>query len=188
MKQIFISFAFLILISCNNSSKDKAKDSNDGPKGEIKDQNGSTSSITTSTSSSHNGFNTTYSLTEKNEDDEAFYLNANSFISIENPAKITLGLHFKNSNAKISDSLDTQHFQKYFDLKNVKKIQIDSFKYVVENSKIDLRFKVLISRKDDKKSQEVDMYSIKYLSNFKDPKPLISLVKVDKHTVENFDN
>jgi len=128
----------------------------------------------------------TYSQTQ-NDNGINCRFKADYSITIETTAKIDMNLLFEKENGNVRDVLNTQVFSKYMDLNNVQNIQIDSFVYKVRNEKIDLRFNVTLVREQNEKAKKLDKYTIRYSSDFDNPKQTVQLVKAEKNSIEYFD-
>lgn len=184
MKKKLIYSLFVILTSCSSVHSKKVETLNDQNKSQIKTE--TTSTMTVQSTNAGSESKTTYSLTQ-NDNGINYRFKADCSVAIKPTTKVNMDLIFEKDNIKVNNVLNTQLFSKYMDLTNVQNIQIDSFKYKVNDGKIDLRFNVTLIREENDKAKKLDKYTIKYSSDFDNPKQTVQLVKTEKKSVEYFD-
>ena len=179
MKKRLIYSALLVFVSfcqspVNSQSNEKSNQ-----------QNKSTSSVTSYNIGSE--LRMTYAMTQNTNDGICNFTGYCSMKS-NSEAEISMGFHFENSGNHVKDSLTTQLFSKFMDLKNVKKFQLDSLTYKVINEEIKLKFIVSLIRVENDKQKIVDKYSMVYSSGFNNSRPSMVVDKIEKNSVEILGN
>lgn len=184
MKKTIIYSLLLVIISCNPSRSDKIGNPNSQDESQIKTETKSTMNVQSTNTGSE--LKSTYSQTQ-NDNGINCRFKADYSITIETTTKIDMNLIFEKANANVKDVLNTQVFSKCMNLNNVQNIKIDSFVYKVRDNKIDLRFNVTLVREQNEKAKKLDIYTIKYSSDFDNPKQTVQLVKTETKSIEYFD-
>jgi hypothetical protein len=179
MTKILIYSFFLILISFYQSPvKSQSNEKS-------KQQNESTNTVTSYNIGSE--LRMTYAITQ-NTDDGICNFTGYCSMKANSAAEISMGFHFEKCGNQVKDSLTTQLFSKFMDLKNVKKFQMDSLNYKVIDKEIKLKFIVSLIRDENDKHKIVDKYSMVYSSGFKNSKSNMVVDKIEKSSIEIFGN
>lgn len=124
--------------------------------------------------------------TQQNGDTITRLRSTYQFTSTPSP-EIKIGFELEQGNTRFSDTIRTAMFTNLIELKDVKKILLDSITYRMDQNEVKVRFRVLLDRLPNNSSVIKEKYTTVYSSALQAPStPLLQLEKVEKTMERRF--